>query len=394
MKHPRTERLRVAFLFPYGYLESVPSLCASIELMSRHGYQVDVYTVKNSRVPEPSFTHPRVTVRLLPWVQGRIHEPSPLVFMAFLLWALGPCLLGGYRFLFGCGLRGLIAASFIALLRRTPVVYFNLELYLSWEMRGPYQLTYKRLERWANRRCLFTITQDDTRADLLAFDNGVHRDSVITLPNAPLGRACRRNSDFLRRKFGLGAESIIVLHAGEITSTTACLHLVRAAQHWPPEWVLVLHSRQVDDRPYLEEVRQADAAGRVLFSLEPVHSDQLDDLVASADIGVALYDSDSDNITRVGLSSGKLAYYLKNGLPVIATRYPGLQQVVEGYHCGICVDSADQVQDAIAAILQEYDVFSRKSLQCFEEVFSVEHHFREVVRLLDSNNESEWGGNE
>ncbi len=91
-----------------------------------------------------------------------------------------------------------------------------------------------------------------------------------------------------------------------------------------------------------------------------------------------------DNITYVGLSSGKLAQYLHCGVPVAVIAFPGLCELIERYHCGICVQEVTELQEAIATILAHYQDYSQGALTCFSEVFNFERHFDAVLARLNS----------
>ena len=243
---------------------------------------------------------------------------------------------------------------------------------------------YKALERWCNRRALFTIIQDDERARLLAAANGISISQIITVPNSPLGRAARQDSDYLREKFQIPKERKIILHAGGLADWTMSLELAEATRTWSGDWVLIFHTREAQNGDaYLDKVRAAADNSRVLFSLQPVPYAQLDALVGSADIGIALYRDIGENVSQIGLSSGKLAQYLKCGLPVVTTDFPSLRQIIDGYRCGICVSDPQKVGQAVGEILRHYDTYSANSVVCYNELFSPEKHFDKVLARLN-----------
>jgi glycosyltransferase involved in cell wall biosynthesis len=142
-----------------------------------------------------------------------------------------------------------------------------------------------------------------------------------------------------------------------------------------------------DADPYAAAVRRAAVAGGVCVSARPVVHAELDDLVASADIGLALYADRSGPAARLmGLASGKIASYLKCGLPVVATALPTLREFIEGYRCGVCVESIEEIPAALALIDSDYVEFRRNAFRCFEERFDpdpyagvIERRLRELV---------------
>jgi len=141
---------------------------------------------------------------------------------------------------------------------------------------------------------------------------------------------------------------------------------------------------------YFQEIRRA-GGDRVHLSLDPVPLQDVPRLVAGCDIGLVFYRADlGPNFTLIAGASGKLAYYLKCGLPVICIDFPGLVRVVDGYQCGICVPAVTGVADAIRTILSDYERYQSNARRCFEEAYEFDRFFAQVLsRVEDSCAHSE-----
>lgn len=385
----RTHNRRVSIFFPYGLLETVPCVRNTAVLLARNGYEVDIFTIKDERYPQPCFSEAQIRVFTLSLkrVRGRFSGISN--FASFTLWTAQQCRDKRYKCIIGVAQEplGLVAATFASRLFGIPLVYYSIELYLLDDIRGRFRRLNARLrkslERWCNRRASFTIIQDDERARLLAAANGIPISQIITVPNSPLGSAARQDSDYLREKFQIPKERKIILHAGGLGDWTMSLELAEATRTWPEDWVLIFHTRETQNGDaYLDKVRAAADNSRVLFSLQPVPYAQLDALVGSADIGIALYRDIGENVSQIGLSSGKLAQYLKCGLPVVTTGFPSLRRIIEGYRCGICVSDPQEVEQAVIKIMECYGTYSANSVVCYNELFSLEKHFDKVLERL------------
>lgn len=375
----------VVILFPSGHLELHATVKALALGLAQAGWPVEVYTARNRFSPPPRLSHPLIRLRVLPWMQKRFRERAAWLTIAFAFWALKRSVFGGRpAFLVGAGLRGLWAATVASLCARRPVVYHCLELYPSAEQRSPRQRAYKALERWTNRRARLTIIQDPLRAELLARDNGIALQTVVTLPAAPPGVARRAPSNFLRQRFGLGKDQRVILYAGNLFAPySLSQELVEAAQAWPANWTLVLHGNSTAAPPAeLEGLRRADREKRVVFSLEPVGQEELHELVASADVGLALYKRADDNVFYLGLSSGKLAEYLRAGLPVVTSDFPGLRDLVEKYACGVSIADLSELEAAISRILTDAETISARSVEAFNRELAVENHLPRVIAAL------------
>lgn len=379
---------RVAIVHFNSDFDTVPALRSTVTLLVQHGYAVDVIYEHDPAFLPPQFESAEVQLVPLPhfpkkalptWVR-RIAE---MLLWLFLTFRHG--LRHSYMCLIGVDPAGLIAGGLLAALMRVPLVYFNLELFFSREFKSPLLRLMKMLERFFNQRCSFTIIQDQERARLLAEENRISPETIVLLPNSPLGPAFCRRSDYLQKRIGLSPEAKLILYVGTLDKSTYIPELIQAARQWPAEWTLVLHSRQYENPIGLN----LDDFPWVKSSGGPVPYADLPALISSADVGLVLYRNDDtvwmgDNITYVGLSSGKLAQYLRCGVPVAVIAFPGLCELIERYHCGICVQKVTELQEAIATILAHRQDYSQGALACFSEVFDFARHFDAVLARLNS----------
>lgn len=371
----------ILFLCPFGHVALTPSVRYLALTLAEAGFMVEVLTLENISSPRFIISHQNITVRCMPWRLRKFHEPAFKVIVGFSLWALGQYLRRCYRCVVGVGIRGLYIGAILTLIRRTPLVYHSLELYPSWERRNPLSRVAKAVERWANRRCNFTIIQDELRASILSKDNRVPMNRIVFMPNAAPGKASRIRSSYLREKFSITSEKKIILFAGTLFGRNLpTLSLVCMAQPWPDDWVLVLHSNAILSDVFLNEIRKADSKSRVVLSCEPLDADQIGKLISSADIGLAIYDPKDDNMLNMGLSSGKLAEYLRYGLPVVVSDLRYTADIVSQYNCGIVIDRLESLENAIKIILTNYDIYAENAIRCFNEVWSLDNYSTTIVQ--------------
>ena len=128
----------------------------------------------------------------------------------------------------------------------------------------------------------------------------------------------------------------------------------------------------------------------MFFSLKPVPRKDYDALVDGADVGIAFYVASDEsaftqqNIQTIGLSSGKLAYYLRAGLPVVVNQASSIADVVTREACGVAVADAAQVGTALAQIAADYDRLSANAASLFDRDLDVAHSFEQVLVRLDA----------
>jgi glycosyltransferase involved in cell wall biosynthesis len=288
---------------------------------------------------------------------------------------------GNFDFIFGVDPIGIIIGSILGQVKRTPIAYINLEIYLEKDITNCLIRMMKKPENYFSQRAAFCVVQDEQRAELLVEANKVEREKIVLMPNAPLGPAFRGKSTFLRDRLAIDKDKIVLLHAGTLADWTATPELIGAANDWPEEYLLVLHSRKKRSEI---EINLENLPESVLLSDQPVEYNQLDALFSSADIGLVLYrilgnDWYGDNMNFVGLSSGKLAQCLLVGLPVIVSDLPGLKELIEKYSCGVAVKDSGEVSQAASKILKNYNDFSENANRCFNEVFALQNYFDEIL---------------
>jgi glycosyltransferase involved in cell wall biosynthesis len=409
---------RVAIVYPNVGFDTIPSLYGAAVLLSKHGYLVDIFTSGSAEFATAVFDNGRVNLRLprsdvffnafprrhhsvralLPklggaftlikrcwWVARKWAPLLPNLIQAWRLHRRNP-----YRCVIGVDPAGLLQGNYLASFIRVPLVYYSLELLLSYEIRKPAQGRLKKSEISLSRKARFVIIQDEERARLLAHDNRISTEKFALVPNSPVGPARRRPSRYWHQRFALSSEQRVVLHAGSIDQWTCVEEIVSSVRLWPENWILIVHSRSnVESSQVGKKLRELAVPGRVFFSLQPVATQEYDTLVDGADIGIAFYMSTSEtktglNVQVLGLSSGKIAYYLRSGLPVIVNQAGSISELLQHEECGIAVEDGRDIGRAIGQIAQQYDEYSGRACQVFDKYLDFRRGFQEVIRRIDS----------
>jgi glycosyltransferase involved in cell wall biosynthesis len=272
-----------------------------------------------------------------------------------------------------------------------PLGYYSLELLLSYEVNTPAERQLKAHERRLSQRAAFVVVQDDARGRLLADDNGLDWQRVVLVPNAPAGPARRRPSGYWHTRFNLPAEARVVVHSGSLGDWTGIQAIVDSVERWPLEWALVIHTRYAaESSEYVDGLRRRADPRRVHFSLRPVPRQDYDALIDGAAVGLAFYVPGGSssftqrNVQTIGLSSGKLAYYLRAGLPVIVNRAASIAELVESSGAGVAVENADGIADALRRFTERYAEFSAEACRFFDQRLDFQRGCREVIQRGDA----------
>lgn len=388
---------RIAILYPWGALDTHPSLSNAATLLARAGYSVDLFVRSDRRFPAPVFAEPGIEVvaigeydpgggivRRVVQRARRFAEPGRLLATALLRHLRSP-----YRLVVGVDPEGIVQAHPVARLLRRPLAYFSFELLLDHDELSPADRRLKARERRASRDLAFALVQDPARATLLRDANGIPPERCVLVPNAPLGAPPEARSRRWHEAFGLPPEQKVLLYAGSFGAWAGVDAIACSTRSWPDGWSLVLHFRSRPPEAELERLRAAGGEWLHL-STEPVPHDELDDLYAAADAGVALYFTDAtspyrqENLKTMGLASGKLAYYLRAGLPVIVNDTTSLADFVRDEGCGAVVSNADEIGAALARFDEDYAAYSGAARRAFAGHLDFESAFAEIVRRVDA----------
>ncbi|MBI5623157.1 MAG: hypothetical protein HY924_05195 [Elusimicrobia bacterium] len=405
------ERGKVAVLvYEYG-LGNSPALINAARALAESGYGVDLFTCR-AFLGDLRFDDERIRVReigvwglrslahrgrfLASRTARRVMAPLPRrrqeavererlergvsIYADSVSAAMGDT---RYACLIGVEPLGLLAASLLGSSLGAPYVYYNLELHHGPDITTAAEAAAKEIEKDRIKGASFTITLDDERARLICSENGTPRDSMLTVPVCADGDAFMEKTDVLRRRLGLRPEDRIILYAGFLAEWAMVEELAESARDWPDDWVLVLHSHGCQDHATLKRLRRCEG-GRVRLSLDPVPHDELAALLASADIGVALYRDRGLNFTLIGSASGKVAHYLRSGLPVIVNSYPAMSRVLDEYRCGAAIDGISRMPEAIRSILGDYQSMRSAAFRCYEERYRFSRRFSKVLERIDA----------
>jgi glycosyltransferase involved in cell wall biosynthesis len=381
---------RIAFVYPYKNLDSVPYVCLAIEMLAEAGYQVDIYVSFSTEFIIPKFNNKNISflpIYIPRWERKGIHRIIPS-WWSYPLIISQQHRINPYRCFIGVDPLGIIRAAELSSFIRVPLLYFSLELLFAGEANNEFK-TIKRREITSSRKAAYIVIQDKARAELLSTENGIGLDKFILLPNAPSGPAHKQPKDYWHKKFNLGNEKRIVLYTGSIDKWAGLEGIVGSVESWPDHWVLVIHSRSDSVSYELSQLlmQKADPR-RVFFSMQPVPRDAYDELVDSANIIIAFYITlpgdiyAQKNLKTVGFSSGKVSFAFRSGLPVIINKDAGFSEIIEQSGSGEVVNDYREIGKAIRQIDQSYEKYSQAALQLFDNCLDYQKNFRNVITRI------------
>ncbi|MCC7417766.1 MAG: hypothetical protein IT176_11565 [Acidobacteria bacterium] len=356
-----------AFVIPHPYVDALACFREPIKAMADAGWRIDLYTLVTPSHPAPFFG--RARVRLIPLEMTRT---GTLRLLSQLI-ARRP----RYRWIVSVPQWGLYVSSIASRIAHVPIACISDELKVEAEAETEAQRRWKIRERRAHRRCRWTMALTEARADFIREENRLAAGHPMAIvPNAPPGPARRLRSRYYHDALDLPDGARILLHAGSLWWGTANA-LIASAREWTFDAVVVFQGRL----PSQAEGWRDSARVRLAPGVLPAAL--LDHAVSSASIGLAMYDTTIANNRLMGAASGKVCLYLKNRLPVIATRGSDLEWI-EREGCGVCVASVAEIPAAAARIWGAYDTYADAAARVFDRALEFNGRFRAVMNLLES----------
>ena len=287
-----------------------------------------------------------------------------------------------YAFLFVVEPEGLLVYHFLNL--KLPFVYLSVELNnLSYEKKSRLQKYKKKIERHYNKKAMFTIIQDKIRERILREDNILPQShQCINIPVTIPGNINTKRGTYFREKFKISNDKKIVLYAGSIMEWACLREIIKQAHTWDEKFVLIIHGGRYDEKYLIQLKRMAKKNENIYFSTEWVEYDALDEIISSADIGIALYVNNTINNELTQFASAKVAAYLKSGVPVIVNNYGANESFYKENFCGEVISDYTKISDKLRKIDENYEKYRENAFSAFLNYYSFDNNFEKIMKQI------------
>ncbi len=335
-----------------------PSLKCIIDLLLSKGCEIDL------RYPRRHAPMPAVKgVRFLPFgntlrrfksVASNILCFEPLIFLSVLVEKL--ILYKKYDLIIGVDRLGLIEASILNVITKTPYIFLSFEISFASETSH----RFKSLEKRASKNVSLWIVQDEVRAQHLQFENQLQESNKFLLPLASASVGALK-IDRLRDQLGIPADKKVAITIGSVSKWSMTGLILKCIVDWPDDWVFVVHERYGRTSELLknEVASFKELLGHKIY-ISDAASDTVDDLgsiLAGVSAGLALYEPDASlgiyggkNLQSLGLASGKICTYLRYGVPVIINEIGIYAEEARRYRFGCVVDQPKHIIDNLTEV--------------------------------------------
>lgn len=260
---------------------------------------------------------------------------------------------------------------------RWPIVYYSLEVTPLSEERHWYLRILNIFESIFIRLCNpLVISQSMARANLLM----PNLSKLLIIP-VTCSKELGFKSDFLRSYLGIPDYKKILLCAGSLGHENLTDEILKRSKEWPDDYVLVLHScYNKYNRHYIEA--EANSPSRIILTRLSLSADEAEELIyPSADIGIIQYADLGFNYRNTVFSSGKLAAFLRAGIPLILPNFEEYNVLLKYYKVGIQANP-HQISDKVKIIFDNYSSFQYQCQKAYRKYYHYDNYRGKVFRKL------------
>lgn len=365
-------RIALMLLYESRTLSTFSSVYNTAHMLYHHGYSVDLFLAENIEVDHP-LKGIRVITMKLTSIKGYLRALIRKIRQ--------------YDLIIAYNSKELIISSILGKILRIPYIYFCLEIIGFDEIKTLKSKINKYIEIFLNKGANITIVHDEIRKDFISKLHGLNPNNILCVPNSDIG-VVRKKTTYLRDKFEISEDKIIVLFTGGIELWAIDHNMINAVRNWDNSKVLVMHGWSRDNYvnqliPLIDEINKIEK--KIYLSLNTLKKDDYDQLIASADVALSWYKRElSLNVENVGLSSGKFSAYLRCGIPVIVPSYlKSLCDIVDKYNIGISADNEYTIDGAVTKIMDNYNVYRKNAFDFYLEHMDFGRKFDVVLHSID-----------
>jgi hypothetical protein len=294
---------RIALLFDRTYIDAQHCFMEPAIQFAKKGFGVDLYMVATRGNHSPFFEDQNI--RILPFPISKVQRAD---YWSKIFYSRDR----KYKAIIGTAGAGAWVAYKTAKIQKIPYYYLADELiaHLANSTGAGNRNAIVKKDLIANRYAAATIALGQERYEEQKQLNKItYPHEYFVIPNAPSGDAIKLKSNYYRDVFNIEDRKPILFFAGTL--------------HWLLAQKIFQETKTYSDRPY-HIVFQTRTVGLmekehpfIKMSQLPIPSIMMNYAVSSTDIGLALYDKNSEQESRNGFTGGKIGTYLKNQLPLI-----------------------------------------------------------------------------
>lgn len=265
-------------------------------------------------------------------------------------------------------------------LKRSRVVYDSRELYghlAGLRKRRIVQAILRLAEKIFIKGAFKIVTTGKMDSEFIEKEYGL--DETIVVRNLPFTPENLNPVDY-RKKYGISDKDKILLYQGVILHGRGLRILYDALEKTDNCVLVVLGDGEY--REYYENLAHEKRLGDRIFFAGKIEQSRLLDYTAGADIGTAIIENLS--LSYYYALPNKMFEYIQAGIPVIASNFPQMKEILDRYAVGLSVDPAEtgEVIDAIRKLIDNPSLVSEIRKNCLIAAKELNWN-SEIGKLLD-----------
>lgn len=329
--------MNLLIIHPEGNIKNNPNLYALTKVLVSEGYRIVIFSLHRPGI-----------------YQGELFEGARFEFYGLdrskNLKTKLRLLKQNFNHIIGID-QGIIEAARMAKVLNVSYSFLSYEIFFDKELaklKNTTELKHKRQSKKACRDIEFALVQDEVRKSILAEEYNISPEKILLMPVAGTGIRPLDKTTYFHEKLNIPADKKILLYMGWMDELQIN-RMTEISAYMADSWVIVVHSRY----QYTGKIPDNLNAEKIYFSMDtPIENiDDMGILLSGADAGFCSYKAtfDSpftgDNITYIGMSSGKTTTFLQYGIPVVVENLSLWDEIVDKEHIGLVLNSHNELQN-------------------------------------------------
>jgi len=284
---------------------------------------------------------------------------------------------------------GIIEAARLAKVLNIHYSFLSYEIFFDRELiklNNATDLKHKRLSKKACKNIQFAIVQDEVRRQLLSDEYNIPIENSLLMPVAGTGIRPLEKSKYFHTKLKIPFDKKILLYMMGWMDEFQFNRLTDYVTYIPENWVIVVHSRY----KYVGNLPENFKADKIYFSLDsPIENiDDIGILLSGVDVGFCAYKAlfhspfTGNNITYIGMSSGKTNTFLQYGIPVVIENMNMWDEIVTKENIGMVLKSEQDLVNLDRLLQPE---INQNCLNYFEKYIDIKNFTPIIFQKLKNN---------